>query len=274
MDSVAILLKHGAITPEAAAQLKGLNGEAAGRRLDEVAVERGLAREEDVLAAIGAEIGAECVDLNHADPDLSLLDLFPQRLMHRYGLFPVSRENGSLRVATSDPLGFEPLDEVSAVTGLSVEPLLATRRQIAERLKTHLGVGSETVEGLVAARQAESGVELLEEIDADAAELAEEAQEASVVRLVNEILLEAIHSRASDVHIEVAAAGHARFATALMASCIAQPDPAGDQPLPRRDRQSPEDHGSAEHRRESACHKMDASSYEFRGPRSRRAGVV
>ncbi|TWT96953.1 Type II secretion system protein E [Botrimarina colliarenosi] len=207
MDSVAVLLKHGALTPEAAADLRALNGDAGGKPLHEVAVLRGYVAEEDVLSAFGAELGAECVDLNHANPDLSLLDVFPQRLMHRHGLFPVSRENGTLRIATSDPLDFESLDEVGALTGLSIEPLLATRRQIAERLKAHLGVGSETVEGLVAARQAESGVELLEEIDADAAELAEGAHEASVVRLVNEILLEAIQTRASDVHIESEATG-------------------------------------------------------------------
>ena len=45
-------------------------------------------------------------------------------------------------------------------------------------------------------------VELLSDIETDGSELSEMAQEASVVRLVNEILLEAIESRASDVHIE------------------------------------------------------------------------
>ncbi len=207
MDSVAVLLKHGVLSQERAAELRAVNGEAAGKPLHEVAVQRGYVAEEDVLTALGLEIGAELIDLNHCQPDLSLLDAFPQRLMHRHGLFPVSRLNGTLSIATSDPLDFEALDEVGAITGLTIEPLLATRRQIAERLKAHLGVGSETVEGLVAARQAESGVELLEEIDADAAELAEGAHEASVVRLVNEILLEAIQTRASDVHIESEANG-------------------------------------------------------------------
>jgi general secretion pathway protein E/type IV pilus assembly protein PilB len=56
------------------------------------------------------------------------------------------------------------------------------------------------------ALQEEEDITLLEEIDVDS-ELAEEAQEASVVRLVNEILIEAIETRASDVHIESQAAG-------------------------------------------------------------------
>src|SRR5207302_10538787 len=45
-------------------------------------------------------------------------------------------------------------------------------------------------------------VELLEEIEADDSEVAKMAQEASVVRLVNEILVEAASERASDIHIE------------------------------------------------------------------------
>ena len=56
------------------------------------------------------------------------------------------------------------------------------------------------------ALQDEEDIQLLDEIDTDG-ELSEEAQEASVIRLVNEILIEAIESRASDVHIESQAAG-------------------------------------------------------------------
>ncbi|HEY2827525.1 MAG TPA: ATPase, T2SS/T4P/T4SS family, partial [Pirellulales bacterium] len=70
---------------------------------------------------------------------------------------------------------------------------------------THLGVGSETVSSLVS--QSDDNVELLGEIETDGSELSEMAQEASVIRLVNEILLEAIETRASDVHIEPQAHG-------------------------------------------------------------------
>ncbi len=64
--------------------------------------------------------------------------------------------------------------------------------------------------------QAEEDVQLLSEIETDGSELSEMAQEASVIRLVNEILLEAIESRASDVHIESqgAACGSATASTA------------------------------------------------------------
>jgi hypothetical protein len=68
-------------------------------------------------------------------------------------------------------------------------PVLAARNEIAKLIKKHLGVGSETVDGLVAATVDEDDVELLSDIETDGSELSEMAQEASVVRLVNEILL-------------------------------------------------------------------------------------
>src|SRR6185436_15226580 len=104
-----------------------------------------------------------------------------------------------------DPFDLYPLDELSASTGLTVIPVLASRTEIAKLIKQHLGVGSETVTGLMA--QAEENVQLLSEIETDGSELSEMAQEASVIRLVNEIMLEAIETRASDVHIEPQGAG-------------------------------------------------------------------
>ena len=103
-------------------------------------------------------------------------------------------------VATSDPFNLYPLDELSAATGLTVVPVLASRAEIAKRIKTHLGVGSETIDGLMAQTD-DDRLELTKGADSDA-DLSELAQEPSVVRLVNEILVEAIESRASDVHIE------------------------------------------------------------------------
>lgn len=170
-----------------------------GVRLDQAAVQLGFLSEETALRALANEVGLEFVDLVDAEIDLSLLKDFPSRFVHRELLFPIRRNNGHLVVATSDPFNLYPLDELSAATGLTVVPVLASREEIAKRIKSHLGVGSETIDGLLAAT--DDRIELEQPIDDDA-ELSEMAEEPSVVRLVNEILLEAIELRASDVHIE------------------------------------------------------------------------
>jgi type II secretion system protein E len=198
MDAAAVLVRRGLLTDRQLAEVKAAQNN--GTRLEQLAVQMGYCTEDAVLRALGAEVGLDYVDLAETDVDLTLLRDFPPKLLHRQAIFPVRRENGSLIVATADPFDLYPLDELSASTGLTVIPVLASRAEISKLIKTHLGVGSETVTGLLA--QADDNVQLLGEIETDGSELSEMAQEASVVRLVNEILLEAIESRASDVHIE------------------------------------------------------------------------
>ena len=174
----------------------------------QAAVSLGYVKEADALQALAEEVGLDYVDLRETDIDLAALEGFPQKLIYRQSLFPIRQENGSIVVATSDPFDLYPLDEASAATGRNILPVLAERAEIARLVKKHLGVGSETVEGLMAAVEEEADeVELLDQIETDGSELGEMAQEASVVRLVNEILLEAIETRASDVHIESQADG-------------------------------------------------------------------
>ena len=204
IDIGQILLRKDLLSTDQLAELEA--GETPVRRLDRVAVERGYIPEDVALRAIAEEFGMKYVELTEIEIDLGLLDLFPQRVIHRRTLFPISRENGSLRVATSDPFDLYTLDEVAAEVGCHVEPVLAVEAEIDKLIKTHLGVGSETVQGLLD-KKSEGGIELLEEIESDGSELSEMAGEASVIRLVNEILLEAIEARATDVHIETHEAG-------------------------------------------------------------------
>ncbi len=202
MEVGEILLRHGLINQGQLEQIRQKGGKTL-----QAAIELGFVREEDALQSLAGEVGVEYVDLRTTEVDLSLLEHFPQKIIFRQTLFPVRRENGAIVVATNDPFDLYPLDEVSATTGLAVLPALAERAEIAKLIKTHFGVGGETVEGLIEQKAEQNGVELLEDIEMDGSELSEMAHEASVVRLVNEILLEAIESRASDVHIESQAAG-------------------------------------------------------------------
>jgi general secretion pathway protein E/type IV pilus assembly protein PilB len=200
MEAGEILLRKGLLNQRQLDHSRTSGGD--GARLVETAVQMGFVSEENALKAVGAEVGLDYIDLRETDVDLSLLRSFPQKLIYRQSLFPIRRVNGSLVVATSDPFDLYPLDEASAATGLSIIPVLAGRGEIAQLIKKHLGVGSETVEGLMALATPEDDLELLGDIETDGSELSEMAQEASVIRLVNEILLEAINIRASDVHIE------------------------------------------------------------------------
>jgi type II secretion system protein E len=202
MDIGELLLRRGLLNSQQLEQARRAQTE--GARLDQAAVQLGFLTEEAALKALADEVGLAFVDLVDADVDLELLKDFPSRFIHRESLFPIHRNNGTLVVATSDPFNLYPLDELSVATGLTIVPVLASREEIAKRIKAHLGVGSETVDSLLAQSGDDETFDLQEGNDA---ELSEAAQEPSVVRLVNEILVEAIELRASDVHIESQGSG-------------------------------------------------------------------
>jgi general secretion pathway protein E/type IV pilus assembly protein PilB len=199
MDVGQILLRKGLITESQWAQVRQHAAAAPGTPLIQLVCEVGRIQESVALESLGDALGMPFVDLTQVTVDAVALRAVPPKVIYRQNILPIARQDGTLTVATADPFNVYVLDELHALTGLHIEPVLASAREIDRLIKAHFGVGGETVEQLVAERQE---LELLEEPQAVEGELAAEAQQPSVVRLVNEILLEAIEQRASDVHIE------------------------------------------------------------------------
>src|SRR4029453_9134297 len=152
MEAGEILLRRGLLNRGELEQSRGLaNGHGDGTKLIESAIQLGFVSEEQALKAVGEEVGIDFIDLGDAEVDLSLLKTFPQKLIHRQTLFPIRREYRQLVVATANPFDLYPLDEGREANGLSVMAVLAARNEISKLIKKHLGVGSETIDGLVAA---------------------------------------------------------------------------------------------------------------------------
>ena len=198
MDIAQTLIRHGLVTKP---QVESALPQAAGKRVDRVLIEMGICKEDDVLRAFAEELGMDFVEVKQESIDVDLLMKFPTTAVFRHALLPLARRNGSVVVATSDPFNLEALEELAAVSGFHLEPVLARRLDVIELIKEHLGVGGDTLNELVAQRSAE-GIELLSELSADDSDLAQQAENASVIKLVNELLVEALEQQASDVHIE------------------------------------------------------------------------
>ena len=199
MDIGDVLLDRGLLSlPE----LETLRATANGKRVDQVAVEQGLLTEEQALRALGDELGMRFVELNDFPIDRELLSKFPTTAIFRHSLLPLRRNNGRVEIATADPFDLEALDELSSLSGFRLEPVLTRRDDLVRLIKEHLGVGGDTINELVAQRGDDVDADYLAEVARADSELAQMAQAASVIRLVNELLLEALAQQASDVHIE------------------------------------------------------------------------
>ncbi|HUU92301.1 MAG TPA: ATPase, T2SS/T4P/T4SS family [Phycisphaerae bacterium] len=197
MGIVETLLEQGLIRPDQLAEAMGLRKKE-GVRLDRALVRLGYVSEESFLRLMSEELSIPLVDLSDAEIDIEILRSLPAKLMYRKNLVPVSRTDGVLTVATSDPFDLYAFDELRLITGLTIQPALAPEEDIRRLIKTHYGVGGDTVNEMVSGED----VEVIGEAAQETEDLLEMAQEASVIKLVNEILLEALNERASDIHIE------------------------------------------------------------------------
>jgi general secretion pathway protein E/type IV pilus assembly protein PilB len=170
---------------------------AEGLRLDRAIVQMGFMTERKLLELMAEELHLALADLSNISIDQHTLSSLPLKIVYRKRLVPIARQNGTVTVATSDPFDLYVFDEVKLLTGLNVQPVLAPREDIEKVIKTHYGLGGDTLDELVGDEEG------LEVVGAEAGDdLLEMAQEASVIKLVNEIILEAVNERASDIHIE------------------------------------------------------------------------
>jgi len=192
-----LLLEKGLITAEHLAEALSMRKKT-GQRLDKTLMELGCVNEEQILAAISEQLGIPMVDLSTVEIDVETLRSLPPKLVYRRGLVPIQKDNGTLRLATSDPFDLYSFDEVRMLTGMEIQPVLAPSEEIQKVIKTHYGVGGETIDEMMDS----ADVEVIGGEDGENEDLLEMAQEASVIKLVNEVFLEAIKERATDVHIE------------------------------------------------------------------------
>ncbi|MEK6676482.1 MAG: type II secretion system ATPase GspE [Planctomycetota bacterium] len=167
-------------------------------RIENCLTRLGYINERDYLEIYGEQLSIPVVDLTEIKIDQELLRQAPSKVVHRDRIIPIDRHNGSIRVATNNPFNLYAFDELRMLMGAKIETVLATGEEISRIIKQYFGVGGQTVEAMIG----DNDVEVIRHADVDNADLIEQAQEATVVKLVNEILLEAIRDRASDVHIE------------------------------------------------------------------------
>ena len=155
-------------------------------------------REEDVLQWLAAEYGLSYTSLTDIEPDKQLLSLFPARILLKEELLPLRRLNGTVEVATSRLFATHGLDALKSLTGLSLKPVLASSEAIQREMKKRLGVGADTIDTL----GEEASFQVVDENPEDDTNLDSAAEDASIIRFVNQVLRDAIELRASDIHLE------------------------------------------------------------------------
>jgi general secretion pathway protein E/type IV pilus assembly protein PilB len=177
-------------------QLSAMDAEALARAKITGAVQADT--EEQVLQWLAKEYGLSYTNLENIEPDRALLGRFSTRVLLKEELLPLRQQNGTVEVAVSRLFAAPGLDSLQSVSDVKLQPVLAPREALRREIKKHLGVGADTLNLL----EQEEGFQVLAEDRDDDADLDKAAEDASIIRFVNQVLSDAISLRASDVHVE------------------------------------------------------------------------
>jgi general secretion pathway protein E/type IV pilus assembly protein PilB len=154
-----------------------------------------------LLQFLARELGLTFVDIEKQEFPKEFLAQFPARILLDKHILPVQREDGEFLAVTSNPFDTSALDELRLATGRDFQVGVAPQEAIDRCIKRHLGVGADTVQSMISEAN-ENGFKVIDTDADDDMDLTQAAEGASIIRFVNQILTEAIESRATDVHIE------------------------------------------------------------------------
>jgi len=177
-----------------------------GGKLGEVIVKMNFITEKGILEALSDQFGIPQINLDQTEIDQDVIPLIPLNTIRRFHIMPIRKVNNMLTIAISDPTKAFDLKEIKLLTGLDIEPLLASENAISKAIETHYETNHAAelrkfMDGLGVG--ADASLEIVEEEEkGDVTKLESDAKLPPVVQIVNHIFTEAIAKGASDIHIE------------------------------------------------------------------------
>jgi general secretion pathway protein E len=169
-----------------------------GGRLGEILVKMRVAGEEDVLEALGRQLGISCLpEVKADDVDGELATKVPIGFAKQHRILPLRLEAEAALVATADPLDVWALDDLRGHLGREVLPMLYPSTKILDLINQVYGKKHDTGGNLGEGEEDEMGGDGEELVD-----ILDITDEAPIIRWVNSLLFNAVKERASDIHIE------------------------------------------------------------------------
>ncbi|MCA9316941.1 MAG: Flp pilus assembly complex ATPase component TadA, partial [Planctomycetes bacterium] len=170
--------------------------------LDKVLLSRGFVSEHDLLKAMAEGLGMAYEErLGHAAVPPVFVDKVPVQFARNYYLVGLEQVNGSMRVATASPFDAYPMDDLAAMLGMELDPVLAPRTEITSLINKAYKNKQDIVEESVG-DFAGTDMESLAETLSDSEDILDVANKAPIIKLVNMLFFQALKMRASDIHLQ------------------------------------------------------------------------
>mgnify|MGYP002624765393 CR=1 FL=1 len=195
-----LLLSAGLIT-EDQLDVALTEGSQKGMRLGEALIDMGLVTEDKILPFIETHLGVPSARLREGLIDPEVVGSLPRAAAERISALALFKVRDTLTVALADPLNLDHLDDIERITGLRVRPVFAFHSSIERLLPRCYEEGFEV--DAVTADLDEEAVQLQADVtDADLSDVESLVDGSPIINLVNYLLIQAIRTGASDIHIE------------------------------------------------------------------------
>lgn len=183
-----ILVEHGLITAEDLHET--LENKTANQKIGDALLQRGLITEQQLIETLEVQLGIPHVSLFRYPFDKNLFNIVPKEMAKRNQLVPLKIEGDKLFIAMTNPMDFITIDDLRLTTGFQIQPAIASKEDITKTISKFYD--EESFDEFI--------VEMPETTQQQQDDL--DDLDAPVVRLVSQILSNAVSLKASDVHLD------------------------------------------------------------------------
>ncbi len=176
-----------------------------GKRIGQILVEMSLVSEVDLSTTLAKKFQLPFVDLDSCVINLSALEELPRDFVQKHKILPLDVDAKMLTVALSDPLAIDALDQVRQIAKKQICEVVATPSQLERYIPTYLdqldqrkiaGEMDAILKGLAA-----DDIQAVGEVETAETSTVKESDN-SIIKLANQIVIDAYRRGASDIHIE------------------------------------------------------------------------
>ena len=191
-----ILINMNAITPEMLQKALARQKET-DKHLGEILLEEKLITEQTLCQALAKQFSMQYIDLGAVEIDPKISEIVPENIAVSNNVIPIRLDNKVLTAALSDPLDYKAINTLGIYTKLRINAVLAESSAIKEKQREVYATKKafDDAQEFVSSQMTKGQSDELE-----AAQAATEDQ--PIIRFVNNMIEEAVHQKASDIHIE------------------------------------------------------------------------
>lgn len=164
------------------------------KKLGDVLLAQGVLTEHQLIEVLEFQLGIPHVTLSRFQIDAKLSQVIPEQMARRYQVLPIRVDGRKLMVAMADPLDLFVIDDLRMSTGFTIEPAIISRGELQRGIARLYGLQ-------------DSMNEMIKDLGTGAAQIDVEdsvilGEDSPVVRLVQQMIEQAVRLGASDIHVD------------------------------------------------------------------------